>query len=152
MTTPPASDGPAPHSRWHFLRDVLVLQLKLALGNLLNFVLVPASLIAAAMDLLMQGEREGQRFYAVLDWARRVEEGINVYGAIGGYHGGAAAETGFDVDTVIRRVETVVVRECDKGGTAAQLKSAVDRALDQLRRERGGKPGPRDETDKPASN
>jgi hypothetical protein len=29
----------------------------------------------------------------------------------------------------------VVVRECEKGGTAASVKAAVDRAIDQLHRE-----------------
>jgi hypothetical protein len=155
MSLKPPADSAAspPNSRWHFLRDVLVMQIKLVLGNLLNFVIVPISLGAALLDLLVKGEREGARFYQVLAWARDIEEGINVYGAIGGYHAThgepespSVDETdgdkpNFNVDTVIRRVETVIVREYEKGGTAASLKSAVDRVLNQMRRESGGKPG-----------
>jgi hypothetical protein len=36
---------------------------------------------------------------------------------------------------VVARLEGVVVRECEKGGTAASIKAAMDRAIDQLHRE-----------------
>ena len=36
---------------------------------------------------------------------------------------------------MIARLEGVVVREYDKGGTAASIKAALDRAIDQLHRE-----------------
>jgi histidinol-phosphate/aromatic aminotransferase/cobyric acid decarboxylase-like protein len=36
---------------------------------------------------------------------------------------------------VIARLEGVVVREYEKGGTAASIKAALDRAIDQLHRE-----------------
>jgi hypothetical protein len=36
---------------------------------------------------------------------------------------------------VIARLEEVVVSECEKGGTAASIKAAVDRAIDKLHRE-----------------
>jgi len=125
------------HSRWHFLRDVLVFQLKLVLGNLQNFLLLPVSLIAALLDLFICGEREGEKFYWVLEWGRRTDEMINIYGSIGGYHATGASDDGhplkdFNVDTVLKRVESVIVREYQKGGTAASIKSAVDRAIDEM--------------------
>ena len=80
---PPPND---PHLRWKFLRDVLVFQFKLILGNVQNFVLVPVSLVAAVLDLFIKGNREGEKFYKVMDWGRRTDEMINVYSAIGGYH------------------------------------------------------------------
>jgi hypothetical protein len=40
----------------------------------------------------------------------------------------------YTVDAVISRLEGVLVRECEKGGTAASIKSAMDRAIDQLHR------------------
>jgi hypothetical protein len=150
MNTPPPSQPS--DARWHFLRDVLVLQFKLLLGNLQNFLLVPVSVGAALIDLIFKRRREGERFYAVLEWSRRFDEGINLYGAIGGYHATGAdpapdapgSEPGvkkdFDVDTIVQRVEKVILREYEKGGTAASLKSAVDRVLDQLQREKGDKP------------
>ena len=43
----------------------------------------------------------------------------------------------YTVDGVIARLEGVLVRECEKGGTAASIKAAMDRAIDQVHRETG---------------
>jgi hypothetical protein len=131
---PPPND---PHLRWRFLRDVLVFQFKLVLGNLQNFALVPVSLVAAGLDLFVKGNREGEKFYKVMDWGRRTDEMINVYSAIGGYHAtGDENEKdmygNYTVDAVLARVENVIVREYEKGGTAASIKGAVDRAIDGM--------------------
>jgi hypothetical protein len=140
MSESPPDD---PHARWKFLRDVLVFQLKLILGNLQNFLLVPVSLVAAFIDVFVKHERHGGRFYRVLEWGRKTDEAIDIYSAIGGYNstapeeGGAAMKSDFTVDSVLARVEGVIVREYRKGGTAASVKSAVDKALDQLQHETG---------------
>ncbi|HEY7978219.1 MAG TPA: hypothetical protein VID67_08485 [Rhizomicrobium sp.] len=131
---PPPND---PHLRWKFLRDVLVFQLKLILGNVQNFVLVPVSLVAAALDLFIKGNREGEKFYKVMDWGRRTDEMINVYSAIGGYHATSgeneqAMYGNFTVDSILGKVEGAIVREYEKGGTAASIKGAVDRAIDGM--------------------
>lgn len=131
---PPPND---PHLRWQFLRDVLVFQLKLILGNLQNFVLVPVSLVAAALDLFVKGNREGEKFYKVMDLGRRTDEMINVYSAIGGYHATSgenerAMYGDFTVDSILGKVEGAIVREYEKGGTAASIKGAVDRAIDGM--------------------
>ena len=42
------------------------------------------------------------------------------------------------MDGVIARLEGVLVRECEKGGTAASIKAAMDRAIDQLHAETSG--------------
>lgn len=39
---------------------------------------------------------------------------------------------------MIARLEGVLVREYEKGGTAASIKTAMDRAIDQLHRETSG--------------
>src|SRR5580698_4448999 len=75
---PPRLDG-QPHTRGVFVRDVLVLQIKLLLGNLHNFVLMPLTLGAAALDLVFKSGRHGSRFYRVLDWGRPAEEAIGLY-------------------------------------------------------------------------
>lgn len=130
-TFPPPHDPP--HSRWIFIRDVLVLQLKLLLGNLHNFVLIPATLIAAALDLVFKSDRHGGRFYRVLDWGRRGEEAIGLYSALD--RNEEDLKHDYTVDAVIARLEGVIVREYEKGGTAASMKTAVDTALDQLHHE-----------------
>ena len=144
-------------SRWRFIADGIVAQIKLVLGNVQNFLLMPISLAAAAIDLLFRGQRHGERFYKVLDLGRQLDEAINLYGAIGGYHatgpasdgqhenapgaGGTTRPPDSAVDAVIRRVEDTIVREYRKGGTTASVKAAVDRVLDQLQREGGNKAG-----------
>jgi hypothetical protein len=44
----------------------------------------------------------------------------------------------YTVDGVISRLEGVLVREYEKGGTAATIKAAMDRAIDQLQPKRAG--------------
>ena len=134
-TSRPTSAG----DRWRFLRDVLVFQVKLLLDNLRDFALVPISLVAAAIDLIYKGEREGALFYKVLRWGAHSEEVIDVYSAIEHHEpGNFKMNPDYTVDAVIARLEGVLVRECEKGGTAASIKAAMDRAIDQLHRETGG--------------
>lgn len=139
------------NSRWSFIRDVLVFQLKLVLGNMLNFVLVPITIVTAIYDLVSgkPGVRRGDAFYQALEAGREIEERINIYGAVGGYHATGASDDpdavrrsktigGVDigdatVDDVIRKVEGLIVRETSKDGKAAQVKSTLERLLDELR-------------------
>ena len=125
-TSPP----PPPNTRWHFIRDVLVLQLKLVLGNIHNFFLIPVTLGAALIDLVIKTDRHGGLFYRALDWGRRAEDAIGLYSALDRDDEGLKHD--FTVDTVIKRLEGVIVREYEKGGTAASMKTAIDTALDQL--------------------
>jgi len=129
-----------PHARWRFFRDVLVFQLKLVLGNLQNFLLLPISLGAALVDFVMPGKAQGERFYWVLNWGRKTDEAINIYGAIGGYHATGpdeAASAKYTVDAVVAKLEAVIVREYEKGGKAASIKEAVDKALDDMQAKTG---------------
>ena len=133
--TPPRANT---NDRWRFLRDVLVFQVKLLLDNLRDFALVPVSLGAAIIDLIFKGEREGALFYKVLRWGAHSEEVIDVYSAIEHHAPGRfKMNPEYTVDGVIARLEGVLVRECEKGGTAASIKAAMDRAIDQVHRETG---------------
>lgn len=126
------------NDRWRFLRDVLVFQVKLLLDNLRDFALVPVSLGAAIIDLIFKGEREGALFYKVLRWGAHSEEVIDVYSAIEHHEPGRfKMNPDYTVDGVIARLENVLVREYEKGGTAASIKAAMDRAIDQVHRETG---------------
>lgn len=131
---------PASSERWKFLRDVLVFQLKMLLDNLRDFALMPVSLVAALIDLIFKGEREGSLFYQILRWGAHSEEVINVYSAIEA-HPRPGVNPDYTVDAVIARLEGVLVRECEKGGTAASIKAAMDRTIDQIQIETSG---PRD--------
>ncbi len=138
MTDPspsPPPDDDESHGRWPFVRDVLVLQLKLLIGNLHNFILIPATTIAAAVDLIFKSGRHGSRFYRVLEWGRQADEAIGLYGALD--RRDHELKRDLTVDALVSRLESAIIREYEKGGTAAGVKSAVDRALDQLHREAG---------------
>ena len=81
---PPSSPPPQGNSdaRWKFLRDVVVFQLKMFLDNVRDLVLMPVALVAALIDLILRGDREGARFYKVLRWGWHSEKVIGVYSAI----------------------------------------------------------------------
>src|SRR5678815_563927 len=125
------------NARWKFFRDVLVFQLKMLLDNVRDFALMPVSLVAALIDLIFKGERHGTLFYQVLRWGAHSEEVINVYSAIE-THERPGVNPNYTVDAVIARLEGVLVRECEKGGTAASIKAAMDRAIDQIQIETSG--------------
>ncbi len=128
-----------PGDRWKFLRDVLVFQLKLFLDNMRDFALMPVSLLAALIDLVFRGEREGALFYKVLRWGAHSEAVIDVYSAIEHHEtSDFRISEDYTVDGVIARLEGILVRECEKGGTAASIKAALDRAIDQLHTETSG--------------
>jgi hypothetical protein len=128
------------NERWKFFRDVLVFQLKMLLDNIRDFALMPVSLVAALIDLIFKGKRHGSFFYQVLRWGAHSEEVINVYSAIEAQER-PRVNPNYTVDAVIARLEGVLVRECEKGGTAASVKAAMDRAIDQIQIETSG---PRD--------
>jgi len=126
--------------RWNFVRDVMVFQLKLLLDNVRDLVLMPVSLVAALVDLVFRGEREGERFYRVLRWGSHSEDVIDVYSAIKHHEPGEfKVSPDYTVDGVISRLEGVLKREVEKGGTAASVKAAMDKAIDQLHSETGAK-------------
>jgi hypothetical protein len=133
------SSSPDRNERWKFVRDVLVFQIKMLLDNLRDLVLMPVALGAALIDLLLRGEREGTLFYRVLRWGWHSEKVIGVYSAIENQPAGDF-EIGrnYTVDGVISRLEEVVAREVEKGGTAASIKNAMDRAIDQIHAGTGG--------------
>jgi hypothetical protein len=128
----PPSDS-QPHDRWAFFRDVVVFQFKLLLDNIRDFALQPISLVAAIVDLVVRGKREGTCFYKVLAWGAHSERIIDVYSALERRGmGETQLNRNYTVDSLIAKVEGVIVREYEKGGSAASVKLAVDRAIDQL--------------------
>ena len=141
MNSPdPLNAPPGSNEHWRFLRDVFVFQLKMLLDNVRDFALMPISLVAALIDLVFKDERQGSLFYQVLRWGAHSERMINVYSAIETDQR-PEVNPKYTVDAVIARLEGVLVRECEKGGTAASIKSAMDRAIDQIQIESSG---PRD--------
>ncbi len=122
--------------RWRFWRDVLAFNLKVLLGNLRDFALIPVSLGAALIDVVSKGEQDGSLFYRVLRWGAHSEEVLDAYSAVKAEN--VSVNPNYTVDAVIARMEGVMVREYEKGGTAASIKTALDRVIDQLQHGTGG--------------
>jgi len=91
-------------SRWRLVHDVAVFQVKLGLEAILDLTLIPASLAAAALDLLLGNWRRPRLFHAVLRFGERCERRIDLWGA-------AAADAGdpnSEVDAMMRGIETLI--------------------------------------------
>jgi hypothetical protein len=72
--------NPKSPSRWRLLRDVVVFQIKLAMEALLDISLIPVSLVAAGLDLVLGNWRQPRWFHAVLRFGERCERWIDVWG------------------------------------------------------------------------
>lgn len=128
------NDGVSP-DRWTLLRDILVLQLKLVVDGLRDFILVPISLVVGVVSLVRSRDGGGNEFYELLRTGRRSERWINLFGAAERVYGPPIPEEHFateDIDEIVNRVETFVVDEYAKGGVTRQAKDQLDRALDSL--------------------
>jgi ribosome-associated translation inhibitor RaiA len=117
-------------ARWRFLRDVAVFQFKLFLNNLHNFVQIPLTLAVALIDLVFKTQPEGERFYKLLEYGRTIDDSIDIYSVVA--HREKSLNKDYTVDAVLARLQGVVVKEYEKGGTAASVRAAVDRAIDEL--------------------
>lgn len=127
---PPEPPEPPQDPRWKFLRDVAVFELKLAINNLHNFVQIPLTLGVALFDVVFKHGEEGARFYKFVEWGRTIDDHIDIYSIVA--HRERGLNENFTVDAVLAHVEGVIKREYAKGGTAATVKNAVDRALDEM--------------------
>jgi hypothetical protein len=116
--------------RWQFLRDVMVFEAKLALNNLHNFFQIPLTLAVAVFDVIVRGKTEGERFYKRVELGRTIDDAIDIYSII--EHRERSLNKDYTVDALVGKLESVIVREYEKGGTAASVKSALDKAIDRM--------------------
>jgi len=119
-----------PHPRWRIVRDVLVLQVKLFIGNVHNFLLMPVCLFAAALDILFKNRRDEAWLYKTLAWGRHFEERIGLYSAL--HEDPHNPPEKYSVDSVIARVETAIKKNYESGGTTASMKAAADKAFERM--------------------
>jgi hypothetical protein len=91
-------------TRWRLIHDVVVFQIKLGLEALLDITLIPVSLAAAGLDLLLGNWRQPRWFHAVLRFGERCERRIDLWGVslIDGRDPDA------EVDAVMRGIETLI--------------------------------------------
>lgn len=91
-------------TRWRIVRDVVVFQVKCGLEAVLDLTLIPTSLAAAGVDLLVGNWRRPRLFHAVLRFGERCEDWIDLWGV---------AANGMDenrpgVDAVMHNIEAVI--------------------------------------------
>lgn len=126
-----------PTDRRTLVRDIAILQVKLVVDGLRDFILVPVSLVAGIMSLVKSGDEPATEFYDLLKMGRRSERWINLFGAAERVHGPENEDAQLlpgDIDALVRRVESFVVDEYQKGGVTKQAKEQVDKALNKLRK------------------
>jgi len=98
------TDKSGQDTRWRLVRDVVVFQIKLGMEAVLDLTLIPVSLAAAALDLLLGNWRRPRWFHAVLRFGERCEHRIDLW---------RVATPGVDtpqseVDAVMRSIEMLV--------------------------------------------
>jgi hypothetical protein len=128
--------------RWELVRDVAILQVKLVVDGLRDFVLVPVSLLAGLISVFRAGDPSGSEFYNLLRLGRKSERWINLFGAADRVPAPAGEREHFaeqDIDALVRRVESFVVDEYREGRVSRQARDRLNRIVDTLNR-----PGHRD--------
>ena len=133
-----SSADTASPTRWMMLRDLVVLQGKLFVDGLRDAVLLPVSLIAGLVDLVVGGARAGERFYAVAAWGRRSERWINLFGCADHLAPAQPPDVQTSLDSFVARFETVLREQYQKGGVTASAKRVIDRTLDTVQRKPPG--------------
>ena len=132
----PAAPPRRHHPRWKILRDVALLQVKLLLGNLHNFALMPIAAVAGAVDIVFKNRRDEALLYKVLAWGRHLDEKIGLYNAL---HTGDGKTHNppehYSVDALAARVEAAIAHEFKTGEVTANVKSAMNRVIARLHRE-----------------
>lgn len=91
-------------TRWRLVRDVAVFQIKLGMEAVLDLTLIPLSLAAAGLDLLLGNWRRPRWFHAVLRFGERCEHRIDLWGVAA--PGVDAPQS--EVDAVMRSIETLI--------------------------------------------
>jgi hypothetical protein len=134
----------APHvgdtpDRWTLVRDIAVLQVKLVVDGLRDFILVPVSMIAGIISLFKMGDKSESEFYNLLRIGRKSERWINLFGAAERVPAPANERDHFpeeDIDALVGRVESYVIDEYKKGGVTKQAKEHLDQLLSSVNRRR----------------
>jgi hypothetical protein len=98
------ADGGKRGSRWRLVHDVVVFQVRLGLEAILDIALIPVSLAAAGLDLVLGHWRQPRLFHAVLRFGERCERRIDLWGVAAAHAGDAEA----DIDAVMRGIETLL--------------------------------------------
>ena len=122
--------------RERLFRQAAVLQLKLVADGLRDALLIPVSLVAAAVGLLRGGDDCDTEVRRVIDLGRRSERWINLFGHEEPLLPDSAVGS---IDQVLDRVEAIVVEQRRSGKSAAEIRDAIRAVLkSEMPRAAGG--------------
>jgi hypothetical protein len=107
------------------IRDLLVFQVKLGADAFRDLLLSPASIAIAIYDLVTGGDKPGRNFYALLALGRRSDRFIELFGDPETPDASASEDP--TLDTLVGKVESMVVREYERGGATTTAKDAISR-------------------------
>ena len=128
-----------------FVRDVIVFQGKLVVDGARDALLIPASLIAAVLDLLLGRTDEPGAFDRVLAFGRRSERFINLFGRRSGPIGGVGPQRWpEDLDELVAALESRLVDPQKRSELSATARARLVAIIERLRR---SAPEPPDEAD-----
>lgn len=127
MSETPEPDYP---SRWQLIRDVIAFQFKLAMDGLRDILLSPVSITAAIIGLLIRRENPGKYFYRLLEIGHDSDRWINLFNTYSD-----EAEKRPSADNIVKRAETMVVSEYEKGGVLSNVKDKADKVIDRMQDE-----------------
>lgn len=126
----------APNPRTALLREAATLQLKLLVDGLRDALLIPLSLVAAAIGLLRGGADADREFRRVIKLGRRSERWINLFGHQAPLR---RSHPGGSLDTLLDRVEAVVMDQYKKGQSEAEARAAIQKAMQESPEQSGQK-------------
>ena len=131
---------PTTSKRGALVREAVVFQFKLMADGFRDLVLLPVSLIAAAIGLLRGGDEPEREFNRVLDVGRETERWINLFGQ---HQQAQDANAITSIDALFERLEMTLKEQYRSAGTSASAQAEIDEALqalqDQARQQQPGK-------------
>jgi hypothetical protein len=127
------ASAPTHVSRSDLLQDALVFQIKLAIDGIRDFLLIPVSMIAAAISFFGKGDGVGREFYDVVAFGRDTEKKINLFSAADRVYPSDEVGPGPDLDTLVDGVERYV-RDAAGQERFAAAKARLREMLDKMDR------------------
>ena len=109
-------------SRSQLLRHLLVFQFKLAMDGIRDVLLSPISIFAALAGILSSHPDPARYFNQLLKMGHRSDKWINLFNTHNDEGESATA------DDFVRKAESIVLTELEKGGVASRLVREVEKS------------------------
>ncbi|NRA03235.1 MAG: hypothetical protein HRU00_11615 [Myxococcales bacterium] len=120
-------------NRWLLIRETLAFQAKMLLEGTRDLLLVPLTLLAAALGLAVGGARPQRFLFDVMRTGRRFDRWLALFGPVEHEFDSPRADPERQTaDSYLQRFEQVLIEQHERGGITTQVKQKVDDLLDGL--------------------